>query len=79
MADNKVIIVQESVVSSLIKDVATFVMFAGLMWFNHEYLNGNVLIDLSFILLIVLFLMSRSSSSVFKGTKKDAIKWLKEN
>ncbi len=71
-----VIIIQESVLKSVIKDVGTFSMFAGLMWFNHQYLAGSTFIDFLFIVCVILFLISRNSSSVFKGKPKDAIKYL---
>ena len=71
-----VVIVNESVVASLIKDIGTFLLFAGLLYFNHKYLSGNVIIDLLFIIVVILLLVGRNSESVFKGSKLDAIKWL---
>jgi len=71
-----VVIVHESVVVSLIKDFGTFLLFAGLLYFNHKYLDGNVLIDLLFIIVVIMALLGRVSTLVFAGNKKDAIKWL---
>lgn len=70
------VVVQESVVGSIIKDIVTFGMFAGLMYFNHQVLSGNGWIDMAFIMFVFLWLLGRSSKNVFKGTIKDAIKWL---
>jgi len=79
MAQEKlVVVISESVTKSLIKDAGTFVMFAGLMYFNHTYLSGSTWIDLVFIIFVTLFLIGRNSSIVFRGTKKEAIKWLRE-
>lgn len=72
------VVVNETVAGSIIKDIASFAMFAGLMLFNHQYLNGSTLIDVIFILLIFLLLAARSSKSVFRGTTQEAIEWLKE-
>lgn len=71
-----VVVVQESVAGSIIKDIVTFGMFAGLMYFNHQALSGNGWIDMAFIMFVFLWLLGRSSKNVFKGTIKDAIKWL---
>ena len=35
------VVVNENVTASVIKDVITFAMFAGLMYFNHAVLDGN--------------------------------------
>mgnify|MGYP000148816807 CR=1 FL=1 len=73
-----VVVIEESVVSSLIKDAGTFLMFAGLLYFNHKYLSGSVLIDALFIILAIMTLAVSRSSVVFKGNKRDAIEWLKD-
>lgn len=76
--EKKIVIIKESVTKSLIKDVGTFILFAGLLYFNHQYLAGHVLIDLVFIAIVILWLTGRKSPRVFEGTKEEAIKWLKE-
>ena len=77
MSERKqIVIVEESVVSSLIKDIFTFTLFGGLLFFNHKYLSGSTLIDVLFIICIILLLAGRASKDVFKGSKEDAIKWL---
>ena len=73
---SEVIIVQESIIESIIKDVMTFAMFGGLLWFNHAYLSGSTIIDILFIALVLIVLITKKSSIVFSGTKKDAIKHL---
>jgi len=71
-----VVVINENIIVSVVKDIFTFGMFAGLMYFNHQYLDGNGWIDMAFILFVFLFLTARSSKSVFRGTKSEAIKWL---
>ena len=71
-----VVVIEESAVGSVIKDVFTFGMFGGLLWFNHQYLAGHILVDMLFIIIVMLFLSARASNSVFKGKPKDAIKYL---
>lgn len=71
-----VIIMEESVFKSFIKDAMTFCLFAGLLWFNHRYLSGSLLIDMSFIILVILFLISRSSEAVFRGKPEEAINYI---
>ena len=73
-----VVIVQESVAGSVIKDLVTFGMFAGLMYFNHQYLSGSTWVDVMFILFVFLSLIGRNSKYVFKGNVVDGIKWLQE-
>lgn len=77
--EKEVIILNESAVASVIKDLVTFIMFAGVMWFNHAYLGGNWLVDVVFIIFIFMWLSSLKLSQVFKGNRAEAITWLKEN
>ena len=70
------VVIQESVIASVIKDAVTFVMFAGLMYFNHEYLAGSTWVDMAFILFVFLWLLGKGSKNVFKGNISDSIKWL---
>jgi len=74
-----VVIISENVVVSLIKDIGTFLLFAGLLYFNHKYLDGMVFIDVLFIIIALMMLVGRSSKRVFNGNKSDAIKWLENN
>lgn len=72
-----IVILQESVAASLIKDAGTFLLFGGLMYFNHRVLAGNGWLDFLFIMIVILWLSSRNLSTVYKGDKEGAIKWLK--
>lgn len=76
--DKLIIILNESVIASLIKDAVSFGLFFGLMYFNHRVLDGHVLIDLVFIVIVFLWIASRSTSKVFSGKRDDAIKWLQD-
>jgi len=76
--DKLVVILQESVIASLIKDAGTFLLFGGLMYFNHRVLAGNGWIDFVFILIVFMWLSSRNMSKVFTGPKSEAIKWLQD-
>jgi hypothetical protein len=71
-----VVILKESVVASLIKDAGTFLLFGGLMYFNHKVLSGNGWIDAIFILIVIIWLSSLNLSTVYKGNVEGAIKWL---
>ena len=71
-----VIVLQESTFASLIKDAGTFLLFAGLLYFNHAVLGGSTWVDILFILLIFTYLAGRQSSRLFQGSVADAIKWL---
>lgn len=73
-----VIILNESVTASLIKDAGTFLLFGGLMYFNHRALAGNVLIDLVFIVIVIMWLAGRSSSKAYSGPISGAKKWLED-
>jgi hypothetical protein len=76
--DKLVVILQESVIASLIKDAGTFLLFGGLMYFNHRVLAGNGWIDFVFILIVFMGLSGRNMSKVFTGPKSEAIKWLQD-
>ena len=73
-----VVVLNESVIGSVVRDLVSFSMFAGLMYFNHKYLNGSAWVDMAFILFVFMFVASRSSKVYFNGTTEEAIKWLKE-
>lgn len=73
-----VVILQESVTKSLIKDLGTFILFAGLLLFNHQYLAGSTFVDFLFILIVILFLTARKSSGVYNGDVKGAKKFLED-
>lgn len=74
----QILILQESVIGSLIKDIGTFAMFAGLLYFNHEYLGGHWIVDVLFIMLVTSWLQGLKSSRVYKGNINGAIKFLNE-
>ena len=74
----KYIVINDSVVGSVIKDIVTFLMFAGLLLFNHQFLNGSTVIDTLFIILVLLWLAGKRSKNYFTGTKEEVIKYLSE-
>lgn len=71
-----IIILQEGLLASIVKDIVTFSGFAGLLWFNHAFLSGTAWLDVVFILIVVLLLVGRTSSQVFRGPRDEALKWL---
>lgn len=73
-----VIVVNESLPASIIKDVFTFLIFGGLLWFNHKYLAGSGWVDMAFILFVFLWLAGRNSSKAYSGPRAGAIKWLQD-
>jgi hypothetical protein len=74
--DTEVVILNESVAGAFLKDCFTFVLFAGLMYFNHTVLSGSTFVDVLFILLVILGLITKKSSRYFSGSRKEAIKFL---
>lgn len=80
MNDDKIkyIVINESVIGSVIKDIVTFLMFAGLLLFNHWFLSGSTVIDVMFIVLTLGFLAGKHSKTRFEGTKEEVIKYLSE-
>lgn len=75
----KYIVINESVMGSIIKDIVTFLMFAGLLLFNHWFLSGSTVVDVMFIILTLGFLAGKHSKTRFEGTKEEVIKYLSEN
>lgn len=76
--EKTVVILNESVLGSLVKDAGTFLLFTGTMYFNHAYLAGNGWLDAIFVLIVVLWLIGRNSSRVYSGNTAGAIKWLQD-
>ena len=72
----KYIVVHESTVSSIFKDIFTFFMFAGLLYFNHQFLSGSTVIDILFIILVLLWLAGKRSKNYFTGTREEVINYL---
>jgi len=77
MEKSNTIIVQESVLGSIVKDIVTFGSIVSLLYFNHRVLSGNGWLDFLFIVFAIMLLGGRYSSRVFMGSKEDAIEWLK--
>lgn len=73
-----VVVLRESVVASLVKDAGTFLLFGGMLYFNHRVLDGNGWIDAIFIIFVLLWLSTLNLSTVYKGDKAGAVKWLQE-
>lgn len=74
----KYIVVHESTISSMFKDIFTFSMFAGLLMFNHQLLGGSTVVDVMFIILVLLWLAGKKSKNYFAGTREEVIKILSE-
>lgn len=72
----KYIVINESVIGSIIKDIVTFLMFAGLLLFNHWFLGESTIVDVMFIILTLGFLAGKYSKTRFEGTKEEIIKFL---
>lgn len=74
----QIVILSESMTASFAKDVVTFLMFGGLMYFNHRVLSGNGWIDAMFIAMIFMYIATKNNSQVFSGTREEAIKWMQD-
>ena len=78
--NNKIfVIINETVLVSIAKDIFTFLMFAGVLYFNHAILSGSTVVDVLFILLVLMFLVTKKSGQCFEGTQEEAIKFLSES
>ena len=73
----KYIVINESVLGSIIKDIVTFLMFAGLLLFNHWFLGGSTIVDVMFIILTLGFLTGKHSKTRFEGTREEIINYLR--
>lgn len=73
--NTKYIIIHETIIDSIVKDLATMIMFIGLMTFNHMSLGGSTIVDVLFIFLVLAFLSGKNNYA-FEGTKDEAIKYL---
>lgn len=76
---NNFIIVHETLIQSILADIFSFLTIASMLLFNHYLLSGNVLIDLCFIYMAWLVMMSIGQRKTRRfNTKEEAIKFLEE-
>nr|DAI35904.1 MAG TPA: hypothetical protein [Caudoviricetes sp.] len=76
--DQKIIVIHETIIESIIKDAVTFLMFASLLYFNHKVLAGSTVVDALFIFMVIAFIQAKGSKKFCFCTPKEAIKFLKE-
>ena len=76
---NNFIIVHETLIQSILADIFSFLTIASLLLFNHYLLSGNVLIDLCFMFMAWIVMISRGQRKTRRfNTKEQAIKFLEE-
>lgn len=76
---NNFIIVHETLIQSILADIFSFSMIALMLLFNHYLLGGNVLIDLCFMYMAWLVMVSIGQRKTRRfNTKEEAIKFLEE-
>lgn len=76
---NNIIIVHETLIQSILADIFSFTMIALMLLFNHYLLGGNVLIDLCFMYMAWLVMVSIGQRKTRRfNTKEQAIKFLEE-
>ena len=76
---NNVIIVHETLLQSILADIFSFSMIALMLLFNHYLLGGNVLIDLCFMYMAWLVMISIGQRKTRRfNTKESAIKFLEK-
>ncbi len=59
----EVIILHETVLSSLLKDTGSLGTLAALAWFNHAYLGGSWPLDLFAVFCIFTFMLNRTAAA----------------
>ena len=76
---NNFIIVHETLIQSILADIFSFTMIALMLLFNHYLLGGNVLIDLCFMYMAWLVMVSIGQRKTRRfNTQEEAIKFLQE-
>ena len=76
---NNFIIVHETLIQSILSDIFSFLTITSMLLFNHYLLSGNVLIDLCFMFMVWLVMMSIGQRKTRRfNTKEQAIKFLEE-
>ena len=76
---NNIIIVHETLIQSILADIFSFLTIALMLLFNHYLLSGNVLIDLCFMYMAWLVMVSIGQRKTRRfNTKEQAIKFLEE-
>ena len=67
--DKIYIIVEQSSIATMIKNIVTFLMFIGTMYFNHKILSGNAWIDFVLICIIVSLVNDFKTYYKYRGDK----------
>lgn len=76
---NNIIIVHETLIQSILSDIFSFLTITSMLLFNHYLLSGNVLIDLCFMFMAWIVMLSRGDKKMKRfNTKEEAIKFLQE-
>lgn len=76
---NNFIIVHETLIQSILSDIFSFLTITSMLLFNHYLLSGNVLIDLCFMFMAWIVMLSRGDKKMKRfNTKEEAIKFLQE-
>lgn len=76
---NNVFIVHETLMQSILADIFSFTMIALMLLFNHFLLGGNVLIDLCFMYMAYIVIVSIGQKKTRRfNTKEEAIKFLEK-
>lgn len=63
-SEHKILVIHESILASWLKDIVSFAMFAGLLYFNHRVLAGRVIIDVLFVILLLIWSATKRSKSI---------------
>nr|DAV00255.1 MAG TPA: ATP synthase subunit alpha [Caudoviricetes sp.] len=76
---NNIIIVHETLIQSILADIFSFLTIALLLLFNYYLLSGNVLIDLCFIFMAWIVMLSKGDKKMKRfNTKEEEINFLQE-
>lgn len=64
----KIIVIKETTLSSIINDIVTFSVLLGAFWFNYKFIGGNDALDA--LLFIVFFIHAATRFRDYKRFKE---------
>ncbi len=78
MTKKEIIIYNESLLQSVLKDLFTFVMIVFIYWLGKEIIHSNILTVLMIIMFITMFLSYGTKSRHSFNNEKEAIEHIKK-
>lgn len=79
MGESKVYYIRESLIQSVLADVATFGFLAGSVWFSVKFCGNNYFLNGVILIMFLFFIIGKISGKTKKfNTNEELIKYLQK-